>query len=104
MEVKYKVLDLDSEGIEDAKMFRDRLLSRPSSGSAGRTGTWRLYRPEISLEKCTRCGICWLYCPDDVISWKPREYPKIDMEYCKGCGVCADVCPVGAIEMVLEGE
>ncbi len=48
--------------------------------------------------------LCWLYCPDDVISWRPREYPEIDYTYCKGCGICASVCPVNTIEMVLEGE
>ena len=104
MEHVYKVENIYEEGIDDLKKFRDRLLSKPSPGSAGRTGTWRLYRPVISNDICTKCGMCWLYCPDYVISWKPREYPEIDYTYCKGCGVCASVCPVNAIDMVLEGE
>ena len=104
MEHVYKVKDIDNEGLDDLKRFAGELLSRPSPGSAGRTGTWRLYKPVIKIEICTKCGMCWLHCPDDVITWKPREYPEIDYTYCKGCGVCESVCPVDAIEMVLEGE
>lgn len=104
MEARYNILDIDLEGIEDIRRFREKLLSRPGEGSAGKTGTWRLYKPILYIDKCTRCGLCWLYCPDNVISWRQREIPEIDMEFCKGCGICSDVCPVDAIEMVLEGE
>ncbi len=38
------------------------LLSTPAEGAGGRTGTWRVYRPVINYSKCTKCGICWLYC------------------------------------------
>ena len=73
----------------------------------GRTGSWRVERPVIHYDKCTpakrgkpSCFICWMYCPDAVIS-KELE-PKINLEYCKGCGICAQECPTGAIEMVEE--
>ncbi len=104
MSLKYVPKDLDEEASEDLKLFRDKLLAKPGKGSAGKTGTWRLYKPVIKIDGCTKCGICWLYCPDDVISWRPREYPDIDYTYCKGCGICASVCPVNTIEMILEGE
>ena len=82
-------------------------LSKPAPGSAGPTGTWRDMRPVIDESRCTRCLLCWLYCPDDVISMEPvgpgsKEIPVIDYEYCKGCGICAQVCPTKAIEMVPE--
>jgi pyruvate ferredoxin oxidoreductase delta subunit len=48
------------------------------------------------------CFLCWLYCPDAVIS---KTIPvRIDLDYCKGCGICAEVCPTKAITMVSEEE
>lgn len=78
-------------------------------GDAGNTGSWRVERPVIKMELCTpakkqkaSCHLCWLYCPDGVIS-KDLE-PQIQMEYCKGCGICAEECPTNAIDMVAESE
>ena len=82
-------------------------VSSPSIGEAGRTGDWRASRPVIDHQRCTpaiknrpSCFLCWLYCPEAVIT---RSIPlEIDLEYCKGCGICAEECPVGAITMVDE--
>jgi pyruvate ferredoxin oxidoreductase delta subunit len=91
---------------------RFRILTSASSagpGDAGRTGSWRVERPVIDLSRCTpartgkpSCHLCWLYCPDNVVS-KTIE-PAIDLEYCKGCGICAEECPVQAIAMVTEED
>ncbi|UCG82585.1 MAG: 4Fe-4S binding protein [Dehalococcoidia bacterium] len=78
-------------------------------GEAGRTGEWRSARPVVDNNVCTpakknkpACFLCWLYCPDAVIS---KGIPiEINLEYCKGCGICLQVCPVGAITMVNEEE
>jgi pyruvate ferredoxin oxidoreductase delta subunit len=83
--------------------------SKLCRGEAGRTGDWRSSRPEIDLTKCTpsknnrpSCFLCWLYCPEGVVT---RTTPvKIDMEYCKGCGICARECPTKAIKMVDERQ
>ena len=104
MGLVYEPVDLEREASEDLRGFIEKLLSKPAPGSAGRTGAWRLYRPAVDAERCIKCGICWLYCPDDVISWAPKGLPIIDYSYCKGCGICSSVCPVKAIDMVLEGE
>jgi pyruvate ferredoxin oxidoreductase delta subunit len=79
--------------------------STPSIGEAGRTGDWRVSHPEINYDLCTpskikrpACFLCWVYCPDGVIS--KTVPPKIDLEYCKGCEICVEECPVGAITMV----
>jgi pyruvate ferredoxin oxidoreductase delta subunit len=81
--------------------------SSPAVGEAGKTGEWRDAFPVIDQEKClparqnkASCFLCWLYCPDAVIS---KTIPvQIDLEYCKGCGICAQICPAQAIAMMPE--
>ena len=82
-----------------------------------KTSSWRTSRPIIDYSKCTRCMICWKYCPDVAIDItdgatyasssdrvKKMEVPVIDYDHCKGCGICEHECPFDAIEMVREGE
>jgi len=78
---------------------RERLaINRPVQGAAGKTGTWRVFRPVVDKEKCNACGLCQTYCPDGVID----EELVIDLDFCKGCGICANECPKKAIAMVRE--
>jgi len=77
-------------------------LSRPAPGAMGRTGTWRNYKPVIDREKCIKCLLCWLYCPEATIIRHEDNSVSVDYDYCKGCGICANECPVNAIEMVPE--
>lgn len=83
--------------------------SEAAPGDGGHTGSWRVLRPVINPAACTvakrgvkACYICWLYCPDAVIS--QTIPPTIDYDYCKGCGICAEECPTGAITMVDEAD
>ena len=80
------------------------IVTEPGSASVYRTGDWRSDRPVLDKEKCNKCGLCWLYCPDD--SWKLNEEGYFDLNdyYCKGCGICAVECPRDAIKMVEEEE
>jgi 2-oxoacid:acceptor oxidoreductase delta subunit (pyruvate/2-ketoisovalerate family) len=66
------------------------------------TASWRTLRPEIGLERCTKCNFCWKYCPDVAIVLGPDGYPRVLEEHCKGCGICAEVCPPKTIAMVAE--
>lgn len=66
-----------------------------------KTGNWRVEKPVIDYEKCIRCLICWLYCPEPAIL-RTGDEVKIDYDYCKGCGICAEECPKKAITMVPE--
>ncbi|HEX3001373.1 MAG TPA: 4Fe-4S binding protein [Methanoregula sp.] len=78
---------------------RERLaINRPVQGAAGKTGTWRVFRPVVDREKCNACGLCATYCPDGVIDAELT----IDLDFCKGCGICANECPKKAISMVRE--
>lgn len=74
-------------------------VSRPVKGCAGDTGEWRVYRPVKDDEKCNKCLLCWVYCPEACID---KDALEIDYQYCKGCGICEVECPTGAIVMVKE--
>ncbi len=91
-----------SKKIKGAKQY-------PVTGEAGKTGTWRTFRPVIKTDMCTNvkkqeiaCSICWLYCPEGVIT--RAIPPKVNLDYCKGDGICSAECPADAIEMVKEEE
>lgn len=79
-------------------------ISLPLEASIGITGDWRTYKPVINQEKCNKCGICWMYCPEGVIKKNKDGCFEIDYVYCKGCGICAKECPTNNIEMVREEE
>lgn len=66
-----------------------------------KTGDWRTLKPVIDQEKCIRCLLCWVYCPDMSIIWD-GEKVEVDYDFCKGCGICAEECPRKAITMVEE--
>lgn len=77
-------------------------ISHPAPAASGKTGSWRTHRPVINKEKCIKCLLCWLYCPEGTIVRLEDNSVEVDYEYCKGCGVCVEECPVKAIEMVIE--
>ena len=59
---------------------------------------WRNSKPVCDKEKCNGCFLCYLYCPDGVIS-KNGKGIEIDYDFCKGCGICQKICRHGAITM-----
>ena len=91
---------------QQQKSFDYTSYSIPATGSSGRTGSWRSRRPVIIIGKCTKCNLCWLYCPEGTItkSKSANEFPDVDLVYCKGCGICAAECPTKSIVMEDEKE
>lgn len=67
------------------------------------TGSWRVWKPKIDLEKCKRCRQCFISCPEGAITYD-KGYPVIDYDHCKGCLICSEVCPFKAITAEREGE
>lgn len=63
---------------------------------------WRVYRPVIDRDRCTRCVFCFALCPEGAIGLDADGYPTVDYAHCKGCLVCATECPPGAIASVRE--
>ncbi len=80
------------------------LIERGGTAHAYLTGGWRLRRPELDLEKCVHCLMCWLVCPDSAILLSRLKVVGIDYLHCKGCGLCASQCPprARALRMVDE--
>ena len=68
------------------------------------TGAWRVERPEIDYDRCTRCSLCFVRCPDGAISLDEHGYPIIDYDHCKGCMICRQICPVHGIHAEKETE
>jgi pyruvate ferredoxin oxidoreductase gamma subunit len=69
----------------------------PGNAEARHTGAWRVERPEIDYDHCTRCGLCFVHCPDGAIALDEQGYPVIDYEHCKGCMICLEQCKPHAI-------
>ena len=75
--------------------------ARPGNARNNRTGSWRVFKPHFNHEKCTKCGMCRMICPEGCIA-ETEEGVTPDYSYCKGCGLCAAECPVSAITMEQE--
>jgi pyruvate ferredoxin oxidoreductase gamma subunit len=78
--------------------YTDPCVGSPSIYAKGntilkKTGNWRLFKPVIDYEKCSRCYTCFVSCPHSCISIDESGYPQINYENCKGCLTCFYECP-----------
>lgn len=88
------------------------MILKAGSSEEYNTGAWRVQRPIWNSEYCTKCGFCFIYCPDSSVDFSDGETVKFDLLHCKGCGICAEECPGkkvdgerrSAIEMKMESE
>ncbi len=67
-----------------------------------KTGNWRLFKPVIDYDECSRCRACFVHCPHSCISIDESGYPQINYENCKGCFTCMDECPKDVISRERE--
>ena len=44
------------------------MVFQPGSASKYHTGSWRAKRPIWENEKCIKCGVCYIYCPEGCIT------------------------------------
>jgi pyruvate ferredoxin oxidoreductase delta subunit len=76
---------------------------RPERNPYFKKFTTRTMRPVIGFDKCVKCTLCWIQCPDSCFDVTPEGLYDANMEACCGCGVCEAVCPVEhCITMVNE--
>jgi len=67
------------------------------------TSNWRIVRPIIDHEKCTRCFTCYIACPDSCWSFNEKEEQmEWNWKFCKGCQICINECPADALSAVPE--
>lgn len=52
----------------------------------------------FSCGMCSRCGVCWAFCPDAAVDFVDNK-PCVALDFCKGCGICIRECPGGVLEM-----
>ena len=78
------------------------VVTSPGNASEYRTGDWKSQHPEFVYEKCNKCGLCYIFCPEGCIEQKDDGYFQANMYYCKGCGICAKECPKDVITMIEE--
>ena len=105
--VEFKSSTLASDVKMTDVRFDNPVISSPSIRHAGnavarQTGSWRVERPVIDPELCTRCGLCFVRCPDGAIALDEHGYPVIDYDHCKGCMICQQICPPRAVETEKE--
>jgi pyruvate ferredoxin oxidoreductase gamma subunit len=81
------------------KISTSTILSPGNTGQR-RVGMWARYKPKIDNEICTKCRICFVYCPDSAIHIGKDDFPFVDYDACKGCDICFTECPVKAIMLV----
>jgi pyruvate ferredoxin oxidoreductase gamma subunit len=66
------------------------------------TGSWRQFRPVLHRERCTRCWVCFVRCPEAAITLDTDDYPIVDYDVCKGCLLCVHECPTHAFSAAKE--
>ncbi len=87
--------------------YDNPVIAAPSVLHAGNavardTGSWRVERPVVDPDICTRCGLCFVRCPDGAIALDEDGFPIIDYDHCKGCMICQQICPLRAIDSEKE--
>lgn len=74
-------------------------LKNIGMGLASRKGKLRQHsgmNPTIKQKKCTGCGVCIEWCPEEAITLNNKK-AFIDSEKCIGCGECLAVCNFNAV-------
>ncbi|MBA7471822.1 Pyruvate synthase subunit PorD [subsurface metagenome] len=78
------------------------IVTEPGNASQYRTGDWRSQRPIYDFDRCIKCGLCQIFCPEGCVWQNAQGYFEADLYYCKGCAICARECPTWVITMKEE--
>lgn len=78
------------------------IVTEPGNASQYQTGDWRSQKPTYDFDRCIKCGLCQLFCPEGCVEPNQDGYFEADLYYCKGCGICARECWTKVITMVEE--
>jgi len=78
------------------------VITEAGNASGYRTGDWSSQLTEFNYDRCIKCGLCYIFCPEGCIEPFGDGYFKANNYYCKGCGICAKECPANVITMIEE--
>ena len=78
------------------------IVTEPGNASQYKTGDWRSQKPVYDFDRCMKCGLCQVFCPEGCIEPNPDGYFEANLYYCKGCGICVRECWTKVITMVEE--
>jgi len=91
---------------EDELTWKDlevgAIVTEPGNASQYKTGDWRSQKPVYNFDRCLKCGVCQIFCPEGCVIQNDEGYFEADLYYCKGCGICARECPTWVITMEEE--
>jgi len=93
-----------TENVPWKKLKIGTIIDEAGGAVEYKTGDWKSQRPVLDKAKCTKCGLCFIYCPEGCIRPDGEGYFIADLTFCKGCGICAKECPKKAFTMVVEEE
>ena len=78
-------------------------ITDPGNSVRFNTGNWRTAgHPVTNYSLCTKCGLCWIFCPDNARIRNENGTFYLDESHCKGCGICVEQCFRKAIQ--LQGD
>jgi len=80
------------------------IVVEPGNTRQYKTGDWRSQVPTYNFDRCIKCGMCQLFCPEGCIEQNDDGYFEANLFWCKGCGICARECPTAVITMKEEEE
>ncbi|MDE1863388.1 MAG: 2-oxoacid:acceptor oxidoreductase family protein [Thaumarchaeota archaeon] len=107
-ETVMEVSGIRESGIFEMK-FHNPAVSTCSITATGNSmlrerGRWSGFQPIIDYERCTKCMICYVYCPDSAYTFDSKGYPVVNYDACKGCNICQTECPVKVITLVKRNK
>jgi uncharacterized Fe-S center protein len=76
-------------------------LKNLGMGCASRKGKMEQHstaKPKIVKKKCTACGTCIEWCPQEAIALSDDQVAMIDSRRCIGCGECLAMCRFDAVK------
>jgi pyruvate ferredoxin oxidoreductase delta subunit len=84
--------------IAAGKPMKDPVTGKEGGFQPARNTTFLKYatrtmRPVVDFDKCIKCTLCWLACPDTCFDVTPEGLYDANLKACCGCGVCEAVCP-----------
>ncbi len=80
------------------------IVVEPGNTREYKTGDWRSQVPTYNFNRCIKCGMCQLFCPEGCIEQNADGYFEANLFWCKGCGICTRECPTAVITMIDEEE